>query len=71
MKMLQDNQGNESSMRAAMMLCVLCGCGSIIIAVIGVTFYKSNVDFTSLSMLLSPLFAIALGAKAYQKGKEQ
>lgn len=71
MKLLQDNQGNESSMRAAMMLCVVIGCACILLSVIAVNFMESKIDLTSLSALISPLFAIALGTKAYQKGKEQ
>ena len=64
MKLLQDNGGNESSMRLGMFICILTGCG---IAIMGVYL---NRDLIGISSLVLTLVGAGIGGKVMQKGKE-
>jgi len=64
MKMMQDKDGNTSSIRAAMFFCVITGCA---VAVMGVYLDR---ELLGLASLVTGLVGAGFAGKAYQKGKE-
>jgi len=65
MKMMQDDKGNTSSMRAGMFIAVVSGCA---VSIMGVYLDR---DLFGISTLAIGLVSAGLGFKALQKGKEQ
>ena len=59
-----DKNGSTSSMRLAMFICVLTGCG---VALLGV--WKGQ-DAVGIAVLVAALIAPVVGGKVAQKGKE-
>lgn len=64
MKILQEDNGNTSSARLGMFICVCSGCFTAILGV-----YK-GVDLVGLGVLVGVLLGAGIGGKVYQKGKE-
>ena len=64
MKMLQEDNGNTSSMRVASLIVTLSACG---VAILGTW---RGIDLLGLASLVTGMLGVTLGAKAYQKGKE-
>ena len=65
MTYLREKDGTKSSVRLAMFICVLTGCG---IAIIGVYLGR---DLLGLSGLVLTLVGAGLGGKVWQKGLEK
>ncbi len=65
MKMLQEDNGNSSTMRVASMIVTLSASA---VAVLGVW---RGVDLLGLASLVTGMLGVTLGAKAYQKSKEK
>lgn len=65
MKLLSEANGNKSSARVAMMICVISAC---VCAILGV-WLKS--ELLGLAALVSGMISSSMGFKAYQKGKEK
>ena len=64
MKILQENNGNYSSIRAVMVLCALTACA---VALLGV--YMGR-DLLGLTTLVTGLVGAPVAGKVVQKGKE-
>ena len=65
MKMLQEDNGTPSSMRIAMLLCVITGCT---VAILGT--WKGQ-DAVGLGVLVAGLIAPVTAGKVMQKGAEK
>ena len=65
MKMLQEDNGNTSTMRWCVIISTLSACG---VAILGVW---RGVDMLGLGALVSGMLGVTLGAKAYQKRAEK